>query len=148
AQRWVLRVTRASYSAACLGSSSPTGRSGRAAPRLAVDVRLIEHPQPRTVGLAARDLRRDRAVGQARRRERELSAAQCRLLVTRLEIGPPGHDLLIGGTYLRGTGCDLLCPDREHGVWFVEGDQSIDVAGVEPLDNQLAQVLRLERLLA
>jgi hypothetical protein len=64
-----------------------------------------------------------------------------RSLCARLER-PVGHQALVGPANLVGAGRDLPIGQRQHRVGFVECDQAVDVAGVEPLDDEAAQVLR------
>lgn len=108
--------------------------------RLSSEGWVVEYPAPGAVRLTACDFGGGDTVAQARGCQREIAVQERRLLMAGLEVRPAGNQVRVGGSNLRVTRRDRSVRKSHHGVVLVQIRQSVDVAGVEPLDDQPAQV--------
>ena len=119
------------------------------AARTRPDLRHVERPQPRPVGLPADDLgARPGVVLRRRRRQREIAGAQRRQRLLRLEVVDVREHLLEDGADRVATDGRPARREAEDGVGLVELGQALGVAGVRPLDEEARDVLGLGRPLS
>jgi len=106
---------------------------------------LVDDPEPGPVRLTARNLRADAAVTVTRRRQRKFAGAKrCRLSArrkswpARCKVDKKPADLFLARH-------DPAVIHGKHGFALIEGNQSLDVAGIHVLDEESLQVIRLPR---
>jgi hypothetical protein len=106
---------------------------------------VVDGPQPRTVRLTPRDLRRRASAGQPGRGERQAAVAQRRTLAAGREDRPVRQQFPVHPADLVMADNDSSGREGEHRVRFVQRDQPLHVPGVRTLEKEFTEVLRRPR---